>query len=67
MSVIFEAAYNALLTTWPHPTRVSELPTPYGTTHLLSHGVEDGPPVLLDPTGCLAGFRPGYQSFLKPT
>ncbi|WP_328945021.1 alpha/beta fold hydrolase [Streptomyces sp. NBC_00250] len=51
MSVIFEAAYDALLATWPHPTTVSELPTPYGTTHLLSHGVEDGPPVLLLPGG----------------
>ncbi|WP_406057790.1 alpha/beta fold hydrolase [Streptomyces sp. NBC_01077] len=51
MSVTFEAAYDALLATWPHPTTVSELPTPYGTTHLLSHGVEDGPPILLLPGG----------------
>ncbi|MFF2307725.1 alpha/beta fold hydrolase [Streptomyces sp. NPDC058128] len=47
----FGSAYDDLLATWPHPTTTSELPTPYGTTHLLHHGAEDGPPVLLLPGG----------------
>ncbi|MEF9882544.1 alpha/beta fold hydrolase [Streptomyces sp. P9-A4] len=51
MSDRFDSAYDALLATWPHPTTVAELVTPYGTTHVLCHGPEDGPPVLLLPGG----------------
>ncbi|MFD3997335.1 alpha/beta fold hydrolase [Streptomyces sp. NPDC058583] len=46
-----DSAYDELLATWPHPTTTSELPTPYGTTHLLQHGAEEAPPVLLLPGG----------------
>ncbi|MDT9688054.1 alpha/beta fold hydrolase [Streptomyces sp. P9(2023)] len=47
----FLAAYDAVLDHWPTNTTTSELVTAYGTTHLLSHGPEDAPPVLLLPGG----------------
>ncbi|MEV4426626.1 alpha/beta fold hydrolase [Streptomyces sp. NPDC053792] len=47
----YTAAYEAVLSTWPHPTTTSELRTPHGATHVLHHGPEDGPPVLLLPGG----------------
>ncbi|MER7534566.1 alpha/beta fold hydrolase [Streptomyces sp. NPDC097704] len=47
----FTAAYDAVLAQWPRPTAASEVPTPHGTTHVLHHGPEDGPPVLLLPGG----------------
>ncbi|MEU4081606.1 alpha/beta hydrolase [Streptomyces venezuelae] len=47
----FDSAYDELLAAWPRSTTVAELPTPYGATHLLRHGPEDGPPVLLLPGG----------------
>ncbi|MER5205357.1 alpha/beta fold hydrolase [Streptomyces sp. NPDC002825] len=47
----YGTAYEALLAGWPDPTTTSELRTPHGTTHVLHHGPEDGPPVLLLPGG----------------
>ncbi|MFF8376404.1 alpha/beta fold hydrolase [Streptomyces sp. NPDC015661] len=47
----FTTAYDAVLARWPRPTTASELDTPHGTTHVLHHGPEDGPPVLLLPSG----------------
>ncbi|MEU9996447.1 alpha/beta fold hydrolase [Streptomyces sp. NPDC050848] len=47
----FLAAYDAVLARWPAGTTTSELVTAHGTTHLLSHGPEDAPPVLLLPGG----------------
>ncbi|MGW6570016.1 alpha/beta fold hydrolase [Streptomyces sp. NPDC054975] len=47
----FLAAYDAVLDRWPAGTTSSDVATAYGTTHLLSHGPEDAPPVLLLPGG----------------
>ncbi|MFD3663458.1 alpha/beta fold hydrolase [Streptomyces sp. NPDC058659] len=47
----FDRAHDALLATWPRPTTAERIPTPHGTTHVLRHGAEDGPPVLLLPGG----------------
>uniref|UniRef100_A0AAU3GZ40 Alpha/beta hydrolase n=1 Tax=Streptomyces sp. NBC_01401 TaxID=2903854 RepID=A0AAU3GZ40_9ACTN len=48
----FLAAYDEVIAArWPAGTTPTVVPTPYGTTHLNSHGPEDGPPVLLLPGG----------------
>ena len=38
----FEAAYEAVLRTWPQ-VEVADLAGPYGTTRVLSSGPPDGP------------------------
>ncbi|WP_425580069.1 alpha/beta fold hydrolase [Streptomyces coeruleoprunus] len=44
----FHAAYDAVLAArWPAGTTRTTVPTPYGPTHVNSHGPEDGPPVVL--------------------
>jgi len=51
-SAAFLAAYDETVTaTWPPGTAPTTVPTPYGTTHLNSHGPEDAPPLLLLPGG----------------
>lgn len=48
----FLAAYDATVAaTWPPGTTPTTVPTPYGTTHLNSHGPEDAPPLVLLPGG----------------
>ncbi|GAA3396371.1 alpha/beta fold hydrolase [Streptomyces roseoviridis] len=47
----FDRAYDAVLARWPGDTTTTRVPTPYGTTHLISHGPADAPPVLLLPGG----------------
>ncbi|WP_326735805.1 alpha/beta fold hydrolase [Streptomyces sp. NBC_01022] len=48
----FLAAYDEVLAArWPAGTTSTQIPTPYGTTHLNSYGPEDAPPLLLLPGG----------------
>ncbi|MET9955535.1 alpha/beta fold hydrolase [Streptomyces sp. NPDC006339] len=47
----FDRAYDAVLAGWPPGTTTTTVPTPYGGTHLISHGPADAPPVLLLPGG----------------
>ncbi|MFF3175155.1 alpha/beta fold hydrolase [Streptomyces sp. NPDC057900] len=48
----FLAAYDEVITAkWPAGTARSDIPTPYGTTRLNSHGPEDAPPLILLPGG----------------
>ncbi|MCH0539119.1 alpha/beta hydrolase [Streptomyces sp. MUM 203J] len=48
----FFTAYDTVLRTrWPATTVSTTVPTPYGPTHVNSHGPEDGPPVILLPGG----------------
>ncbi|MFF5972447.1 alpha/beta fold hydrolase [Streptomyces sp. NPDC012769] len=47
----FDRAYDAVLARWPAGTTTTLVPTPYGGTHLISHGPADAPPVLLLPGG----------------
>ncbi|MEU9864529.1 alpha/beta fold hydrolase [Streptomyces sp. NPDC047971] len=51
VSGAFLAAYDAVLARWPAGTTTSTLTTAHGTTHLISHGPEGAPPVLLLPGG----------------
>lgn len=51
ISPAFSAAYDAVLARWPAGTTTSRLVTAHGTTHLISHGPEGAPPVLLLPGG----------------
>ncbi|MET9375025.1 alpha/beta fold hydrolase [Streptomyces sp. NPDC002992] len=51
VSGTFLAAYDAVLARWPAGTTTSERVTAHGTTHLISYGPEDAPPVLLLPGG----------------
>ena len=46
----FEAAYEAVLRTWPQ-VEVADLAGPYGTTRVLSSGPPDGPTLVLLPGG----------------
>ncbi|MFH9764343.1 alpha/beta fold hydrolase [Streptomyces anulatus] len=53
-SASFLAAYDEVLTArWPEATTTSRIPTPYGTTHVTSHGPAGAPapPVVLLPGG----------------
>ncbi|MET7648951.1 alpha/beta fold hydrolase [Streptomyces sp. NPDC005426] len=51
-SAAFLAAYDEVVAAmWPTGTTPTEVPTPYGTTHLNSYGPEDAPPLLLLPGG----------------
>ncbi|OKK08240.1 carboxylesterase [Streptomyces sp. CB03234] len=43
----FLAAYDAVLAQWPEGTGQSTVPTPYGSTHVNSHGPRNAPPVVL--------------------
>uniref|UniRef100_A0AAU2VX90 Alpha/beta hydrolase n=1 Tax=Streptomyces sp. NBC_00008 TaxID=2903610 RepID=A0AAU2VX90_9ACTN len=48
----FLAAYDEVIAAkWPVGTSRSDISTPYGTTHLNSHGPEDAPPLILLPGG----------------
>ncbi|MDQ0796750.1 alpha/beta fold hydrolase [Streptomyces sp. B1I3] len=48
----FHAAYDEVLTShWPATTTQTDIPTPYGTTHLNSCGPEGAPPLVLLPGG----------------
>lgn len=48
----FLAAYDEVLASrWPAGTASTQVPTPYGTTHLNSYGPEGAPPLLLLPGG----------------
>lgn len=48
----FRAAYDEVLAArWPVGTVSTQVPTPYGTTHLNSYGPEGAPPLLLLPGG----------------
>ncbi|MER5501752.1 alpha/beta hydrolase [Streptomyces sp. NPDC002561] len=48
VSASFLAAYDEVLATrWPAGTTHTELPTPYGTTRVNSHGPEEAPPLVL--------------------
>ncbi|MFI6946263.1 alpha/beta fold hydrolase [Streptomyces sp. NPDC050422] len=48
----FLAAYDEVITAkWPAGTAQTDIPTPYGTTHLNSYGPKDAPPLLLLPGG----------------
>ncbi|MER5745638.1 alpha/beta hydrolase [Streptomyces sp. NPDC002225] len=48
VSTSFRTAYDDVLATaWPAATTPSDLPTPYGTTRVNSHGPEDAPPLVL--------------------
>ncbi|MFB7851942.1 alpha/beta fold hydrolase [Streptomyces sp. NPDC056053] len=48
VSTSFLAAYDEVLATrWPAGTTHTELPTPYGTTRVNSHGPEEAPPLVL--------------------
>ena len=40
-------AYDAVLGHWPVPYREFDVPTAFGTTHLIASGPEHGPPVVL--------------------
>ncbi|MFE5486415.1 alpha/beta fold hydrolase [Streptomyces sp. NPDC056527] len=51
VSGTFLAAYDEVLARWPAGTTTSTLATAHGTTHLISHGPESAPPVLLLPGG----------------
>ena len=43
----FYAAYDAALKTWPVPFEELDLPTPFGTTHVIVTGPRDAPPLVL--------------------
>jgi pimeloyl-ACP methyl ester carboxylesterase len=45
----FFAAYDAVLTRWPVPVTGVDVDSPYGTTHVLVCGPEDGEPMVLLP------------------
>ncbi|MFI8965155.1 alpha/beta fold hydrolase [Streptomyces sp. NPDC053493] len=47
----FDLAYDAVLAKWPRATSTALVPTPFGATHVISHGPTDAPPVLLLPGG----------------
>lgn len=47
----FDLAYDAVLAHWPQGTTTAAVPTPYGATHVISHGPADAPPVVLLPGG----------------
>ncbi|MBW5481007.1 alpha/beta fold hydrolase, partial [Streptomyces bambusae] len=47
----FRTAYDAVLADWPGPVERTELPTPYGLTHVNSAGPADAPPLVLLPGG----------------
>jgi pimeloyl-ACP methyl ester carboxylesterase len=43
----FLAAYDAAMTLWPVPYEQRDLPTPFGSTHVIVSGPADGPPLVL--------------------
>lgn len=43
----FLAAYDAVLAHWPVPVEPLDLPSAFGTTHVLACGPEDAPPLVL--------------------
>ena len=43
----FYAAYDAALKTWPVPFEELDVPTPFGTTHVIVTGPKDAPPLVL--------------------
>lgn len=45
----FTAAYDAALAAWPTPPTQFDIPTRYGTTHVLSTGSNTGTPIVLLP------------------
>ena len=47
----FARAYQEMVDHWPAGVTALDVPTGYGTTHLLASGPETGPPVLLLPGG----------------
>jgi len=48
---VFHAAYDKVLAKWPADTEQSAVSTPFGTTCVTSCGPQDGPPLILLPSG----------------
>src|SRR5690349_9867784 len=44
------AAYDAVLREWPVPFEELDLPTRFGTTHVVASGPRDAPPLVLLPS-----------------
>ena len=65
--VAFLAAYNAILKQWPVPYEELDIPTRFGSTHVIVSGPKDGPPLVLlhgyDATATM--WAPNIADFAK--
>jgi len=43
----FLAAYDAAMKSWPVPYEETDVPTPFGMTHVVVSGPKDAPPLVL--------------------
>lgn len=59
----YMAAYDAVLREWPVPFEELDLPTRFGTTHVIASGARDAPAVLLLPSlaGSATLWRPNVD------